>query len=177
MTATVAGCTVLGGDTKLIGDTSEEDSSVLTFTDDGETVLKIQLVKQFSDDEFREYFPFFIASWQPDGIRIDSLELRFRSIPRSSSGFTPAGISLREGAHAHMATLSRVDGHPSTTVIDLPDTTAIGDGSVRIDLLLKGDPLQEPQELWIQAKATLSSDGTFGEAYEVRGDYTVKFPS
>lgn len=175
MTAAVAGCTALGRGRKITGDPSDEDSSVLAFTEEDEPILRIQLTKQFSDDVEREYYPFFIASWQPDGVQLDSLELRFRS-PPNSAGFIPAGISLQEGAHADKATLAREEVDPSTTIVDLPETSDIGRGSVRIDLLLRGDQTQNPQELWIQAKATLSSEGFFGSEYDVRGDYTIAFP-
>ncbi|ELZ17098.1 hypothetical protein C476_16215 [Natrinema limicola JCM 13563] len=154
----------------------EDDGSViLPFSENGEDVFRIQFQKQFIDDEKREYYPFFVASWQPAGIRLDSLRLEFRS-PPYTAGFSPAGISLREDAHAYKATLSQDGDDPSTTILDMPDTTDIGRGSVRANLLLAGAHEQNPQELWIGTEATLSDDGFWRTEYSATGDFTVEFP-
>ncbi|WP_337652752.1 hypothetical protein [Halomontanus rarus] len=173
----LAGCTTVGGETRLTaGDVIEDGGSVvLPFSENGEDVLRIQFQKQFTGDEKREYYPFFVASWQPDGVRLDSLQLEFRSPPHTA-GFSPAGISLREDAHAHKATLSQDGDNPSTTILDMPDTTDIGHGSVKVDLLLTTDREQDPQELWIGTEATLSTDSFWGTDYSATGDFTVEFP-
>ena len=170
-----AGCTGMSSETHLTpGDASEHGSSaVLPFSDGDDDVLRIQFDKQFTGDEKRDYYPFFISTLQPNGDRIDSLRLEFRSPPHTS-GFSPAGIALREDAHAHKATLSQDGDDPSRTVLDLPDTTDIGRGSVKVNLLLEGD--REPQQLWIRAEATLSSDGLLGSNYSATGELTVAFP-
>jgi len=172
-----AGCTTVGSETQLTPeDVIEHGSSVVfPFTDDGEDVLRFQLDKQFTGDEARVYYPFFISTLQPAGDRIDSLHLEFRSPPHTD-GFSPAGISLREDAHAHKATLSRDGDDPSTTILDLSDTTDIGRASVRVDLLLEDDPERSPQDLWMGVEATLSSDGLLAGGYTATGDLTVEFP-
>ncbi len=177
MTIPLAGCTTVGGETPLTADDVIEDdgSVILPFSENGENVLRVQFQKQFTDDGKREYYPFFIASWQPDGIRLDSLRLKFRS-PPYTAGFSPAGISLREEAHAYKATLSQDGDDPSTTILDMADTTDIGRGSVRMDLLLAVDHEQDPQELWIGTEATLSDDGFWGTDYSATGNFTVEFP-
>jgi len=177
MTIPLAGCTTVGSEIRLTADHVIEDdgSVVLPFSENGEDVLKIQFQKQFPDDEKREYYPFFVASWQPDGIRLDSLRLKFRS-PPYTAGFSPAGISLREGAHAYKATLSQDGDDPSTTILDMPNTTGIGRGSVKADLLLAGDHEQDPQELWIGTEATLSNNGFWRTEYSAIGDFTAEFP-
>ena len=147
----------------------------INFEEDGEDVLKVQLLKQFSGDDRLEYYPFLVASWQRDGVRLDALRLKFRS-PPITGGFSPAGISLREDAHAHKATLSRHGDDPSTTILELPDTSDIGHGSVSVRLLLAGDRSQDPQELWIRAEGALSSDEILGGDYRASGEFTVEVP-
>lgn len=173
----LAGCAGVRGETPLIAEEPIKDgsSAVLPFTADGEDVFKVQLQKQVTNGDERTYFPFFIASWQRDEVMIDSLRLTFRS-PPMTSGFTPAGIALREGGHADRATLSRDGEDPSVTIVDLPDTADIGGGSVRVDLLLERDAGQDPQELRIGSTAALSSDGLFGTDYHASGEMTVEFP-
>jgi len=176
MAVPLAGCTSVGGETRLTADDVIEDDGgvVLPFSENGEDLFRIQFQKQFTDDEKREYYPFFVTSWQPDGIRLDSLRLKFRS-PPSTAGFSPAGISLREGDHAYKATLSQDGDNPSTTILDMPDTTGIGHGSVKTDFLLAGDHEQNPQELWIGTEAALSDDGFWRTNYSATGDFTVGF--
>jgi len=170
-----AGCTAVRGETHLSPEDviSHGSSVVVPFSHDGEDVLRFQLDKQFPVDEERSYYPFFISTLQPAGNQIDSLRLRFRSPPHGGS---PAGISLREGDHAHKATLSQDEPNPSITILDLPDTADIGQASVKVNLLLEGDHDQEPQELWIQVEAALSSNSLLGADYSAAGDFTVEFP-
>lgn len=177
MAVPLAGCTTVSGETRLTADEVIEDgrSVVLPFSEDGEDVLRIQVRKQFTDDKTRGYYGFYVTSWQPDGVRLDSLQLKFRS-PPYTAGFSPAGIALREDAHAHKATLSQDGDDPSTTVLDMPDTTDIGYGSVRANLLLAIDHEQDPQELWIGTEATLSDDSFWSGNYIATGDVTVEFP-
>lgn len=177
LAGSVAGCSGVQGETPLAADEPivDDSSAVLPFTADGEDVFKVQLQKQFTGDEPRTYYPFFIASWQRDGVSIDSFRLSFRS-PPATAAFVPAGIALREGGHADRATLSRDGEDPSETVVELPDTTDIGGGSVRVDLLLERDDRQVPQELRIGAVAGLSADGLFGSDYRASGELTVEFP-
>ena len=172
----LAGCTAYGRPAKLTGELDEEGrNTILRFPKDGEDVLRVQVIRQYADDAELAHYPFFIATWQPDGIRVDSLELHFRS-PSHTDGFTPAGISLREGAHAAYATIRRDDPDPSTTIVNLPDTEDIGQGSVRVDLLLARDTQQDPQELWIRADASLSGDGFIRDGYRARGQFTMTVP-
>ena len=172
-----SGCTAVRGERQLTTeDVIEHESSVvLPFTDGGEDVLQIQLDKQYTGDEQRGYYPFSISTLQPAGDRIDTLHFEFRSPPHTD-GFSPAGISLREDAHAHKARLSRDGDDPSTTILALPDTTEIGRASVKVDLLLEGDHERDSQELWIRVEAVLSSDSPLGTDYEASGDLTVEFP-
>ncbi len=172
-----AGCTGVSGETHLTPDDVIEHgpSIVLPFSDDGDDVLRIQLNKQFTGDEQRDYYPFSVSTLQPKGDQIDSLRLEFRSPPHTS-GFSPAGVSLREDAHAHKATLSQDGDDPSTTILDLPDTADIGRASVKVNLLLEGDDEQDSQQLWIRAEAALSSDSLLGSDYSATGDVTVEFP-
>jgi len=58
----------------------------------------------------------------------------------------------------------------------MPDTTDIGYGSVKMDLLLAGDYEQDTQELWIGIEATLSDDGFWRTEYSATGVFTVDFP-
>lgn len=175
--ATTAGCTVISGEINLTADevVEHDRSLVLPFSHDDEDLLRIQLNKQFTGDEKRAYYPFSISTLQPAGNQIDSLRLKFRSQPHSSD-FSPAGLALKEDHHAHMATLSQDGDDPSTTVLDLPDTASIGQGSVVVNLLLGGDHAEEPQQLWIRAEATLGSDSLLGTDYSATGDVTVRFP-
>ena len=172
-----AGCTAVEGETHLTPEDVIEHggSVVLPFSDAGDDVLRFQFDKQFSGDEFREYYPFFISTLQPSGDRIDSLRVEFRS-PAHTAGFSPAGIALREDAHAHKAALSQDGDDPSITILDLPDTTDIGRSSVRVNFLLEGDTEQAPQELQMNIQASLSSTGLLGTDYNARGDLTVEFP-
>lgn len=172
-----AGCTAVRGETQLrAGDVVEHGGSVvLPFSDDGEDVLRFQLDKQFTGDERRDHYPFFISTLQPAGNQIDSLRVTFRSPPHTG-GYSPAGISLREDDHAHKATLSQDGDNPSTTILDLPDTTAIGQASVKVNLLLEGDHGQNPQELWMGVEAELSSHSLLGTDYSATEDLTVEFP-
>ena len=172
----LAGCTSVRGETPLASESEVEDTSaVIRFRDDGEEILRVQLQKQHRGEERRDYYPFWIATWQPEGVEVSSIRYEFRS-PSYTSGFSPAGISLREDGHAKYATLSQDGDDPSTTVLDLPDVTEIGRGSVKVDLLLTDDPQQDPQELWIGAEAELSADGLLGSSYSATGDVTVEFP-
>lgn len=175
--ASTAGCTAINRETHLTADEIVEHgtSIVLPFSDDGEEKLRLQFDKQFTGDENRDYYPFFISTLQPDGQQIDSLRLKFRSPPHSS-GFSPAGIALREDGHADMATLFQDGNDPSTTVIDLPDTADVGQGSAVINLLFEGNHDEAPQRLWIQVQAVLSSDSRLGTEYSATGDLTVAFP-
>ncbi|SDC39417.1 hypothetical protein [Natrinema hispanicum] len=177
LTVGIAGCTRVRGETQLTADdvVADDSSATLPFETDGEDVLSIQLQKQFLDGEKREYYPFYVSSWQRDGVRLDSLRLEFRS-PPYTSGFSPAGISLQADAHAHKATLSRDEDDPSTTILNVLETTDIGHGSVVVQLLLSADHTQDPQKLWIGAEATLSSDSLLGADYRATGDVTVEFP-
>ena len=177
LTVGVAGCTGVKGKTQLTPEdvVTDSSSSILPFSKGGEHVLNIQFQKQFHNDEKPEYYPFYISSWQRDGVRLDSLRLEFRS-PPYTGGYSPAGISLREGAHAYKATLSQDGDDPSTTILDMPDTTDIGRGSVKADLLLAVDHEQDPQELWIGTEATLSDDGFWRTEYSATGDFAVEFP-
>ena len=173
--ASTAGCAGVSGRTPLKGDEAiDERSAILTFEADDEVVLKIQLVKQYSPGESREHYPFYVATWQPSDVLLESLELRFQS--SQSGGFSPAGISLREGAHAHYATLSQHDLHPSRTILALPDTAAIGGGSVKVNLLFDGQARDAPSSLWVRADANLTSSGFLGTDYRAVDDMSVEFP-
>lgn len=172
-----AGCTAVRGETHLTPDDVIEHgtSIVLPFSDNDEDILRIQFDKHFTDDDKREYYPFVISTLQPAGEQIDSLRLKFRS-PPVTAGFSPAGIYVREDGHAHKGKLSQDGDDPSTTVLDLPDTTDIGQGSVVLTLLLAGDHKQTPQKLWMGIEAELSSDSLLGTEYSATGDLTVEFP-
>ena len=175
--ASIAGCTGVDREAHLTADemVKHGTSVVLPFRDDGEDILRLQIDKQFTGDENREYYPFFVSTLQPDGHQIDSLRLKFRSPPHTS-GFSPAGIALREDGHAHKATLSQHGEDPSTTLIELPDTADIGEGSLVVNLLLEGNHAEDPQHLWINIGAELSSNGLLGTDYSATGDLTVGFP-
>lgn len=171
-----AGCTFARDEVRLAADDEHDDSSaLLRFSEDGEEVLTVTLQKQFTGDDRREYYPFRISTWQRDGLGLASLRLEFRSPPHAS-GFSPAGIHLREDGHADRATLARDGDDPSTTVLDMPDVADIGHGSVVVRLLLSADRTRDPQELWTRVEATLSADGVVGAAYRATGDVTVAFP-
>ncbi len=175
--ASTGGCTAVNRETHLTAGKIIEHgkSAVLPFRDDGEDILRLQIDKQYTGDEKRDYYPFFISTLQPDGHQLDSLRLKFRSPPHSS-GFSPAGIALREDGDANKATLSQDGDDPSTTVIDLPDTTDIGQASVVIHLLFAGHHAESPQQLWMNAEAELSSDSLLGTDYSATGDFTLEFP-
>ena len=175
LAGSVAGCTGLGRTVELTPEEPPEDSTNLGFYDANEERFRLQVIQQGPDDPEAAFYRFFMATWQPDGTRVDSLTLRFRS-PPTSSGYNPAGISLNEGAHADRATIYQEDEDPSTTVIELADTTDIGRGSVRVDCVLEGDREDGPQQLWIGTEATCSADGLLETTYRASGALTVTFP-
>ena len=177
---TTAGCSSVRGERSLVSDEEIDDTSALLLfresRTDGNDVLNVHLQKQFTDAEPREYYPFWIAATrQREDVRVSSLRLTFRSPPRVS-GFSPAGIHLREDGHAEKATLYQHGDNPSTTVLDLPDIDDIGRGSVVANLLLTGDQTQDPQELWMRVEAILSTDSVTEPDYSATGDITVEFP-
>lgn len=176
VSGTLAGCTVLRS-TPALAATEEIDerNALLRFQAANEDVLTVNLKKLFLDRETREYYPFRVSTWQRDGVELSSLQLRFRSPPHSS-GFSPAGIALREGSHADRATLSQEGDDPSTTVVDMPDLAGIGHATVDIGFLLTADHEQDPQRLWMRCEASLSADSLRRSGYRADGDLTVAFP-
>ena len=173
----MAGCTAMARETHLTPEEPIEHgtSLVLPFTENGEDVLRLQLDKQFTDEKARSYYPFFISTLQPAGDDIKSLTLQFRS-PAHPLSDSPAGIALRDDAHAYKAELLQDNDDPSTTILSLPDISEIGQASVRLNLLLERDHEQDPQELWIGVSADLSSEGLVGTHYRASGELTVAFP-
>lgn len=173
---TVAGCTSVGGKTPLAHEEqSDEAGALLRFSENDDDVMTLQLQEQYLDEREREYYPFRISTWQPDGVRLSSLRLEFRSPPRSS-GFSPAGIHLREEDHAGYVELHRDSDDPSTTVLEMPDVADIGHGSVSVHILLSGDDARDQQELWMGVEAGLSSEGLVGTEYSANGETTLEVP-
>lgn len=174
-----AGCASVRGGTSLVSDEEIDDASALLrfrkSDEEGKDVLKVHVQKQFTGKEEKKYYPFRVSTWQRGDVKLSSLRLKFRSPPHAS-GFSPAGIHLREDGHAEKATLYRDDDDPSTTVLELPDIGDIGHGSVIVRLLLSGDHTQDPQELWIRVEADLSTDSIKETDYSATGDTTVEFP-
>ncbi|WP_226007780.1 hypothetical protein [Natrinema salinisoli] len=179
ISGTTAGCTSVGGKTSLSSNTETNDShGLLRFRKDNETgeeIARVQIVKLSINDEERDHYPFRISTWQQEGIRLSSLRLKFRS-PPYEPGFSPPGIYLREGHHAEKADLYRDEDDSSTTVVDLPDTSDIGDGSISLQFLLTGDQTQDPQQLFVGAEASLSTDDIIETGYSATGDITIEFP-
>ncbi len=97
-------------------------------------------------------------------------------MPPHSGGFSPAGISLNEDDHAHLADIRRTSEDPSTTVIELSDLgDDYGDGTVGLRILAADDDRQ-PQDLWMRVESTLEPDGPSGEEYFARGETTLALP-
>lgn len=181
LTGALAGCASVSRERPLQGektiDESRRGSATLRFTDDNEDedLFRVHVQKRYGSEERRIYYPFRVSTWQPDGYRLTSLGLQFRS-PPYPTGFSPAGIALQEDGHADKAILSRKNDDPSTTVLDFPDVSAIGRGSVVVNILLTADEGQDPQELWSRMEATLSAEGVFGRQYSARGETTLEVP-
>jgi hypothetical protein len=170
----LAGCTALGGETALtVSEEKNGHGTDLLFSDD-DVVLAVGFQRHFQNDDARRHYPIQItATSQRSGIRISSLRYSFRSPPHSG-GFTPAGISLNEDGHAHLADLRRKSDDPSTTVIELSDfEDAYGDGTLELEILAADDADRQSQDLWVRVESTLESDGFSGEQYTARGETTL----
>ena len=170
-----AGCMSASGETSLLPNEDIDDSGgTLRFSEDGEDVFTVRLQHQFTDPDEHEYYPFRVSTWQADDLTLDSWRLQFRSPPQASA-YSRAGIYLREDAHAHLATLSQDGEDPSITVLDLPETSSIGEGTVTVRLLLAADPSQDPHELWMHVEAVLEGNGLLDGSYTADGHITIPF--
>ena len=69
--ASTAGCSGVNRETHLTaGEIVEHGRSVvLPFRDDGEDKFRLQIDKQFTGDENRDYYPFFISTLHQMDIR------------------------------------------------------------------------------------------------------------
>ena len=145
----------------------------LLFSDDDGNVLGVVFQRHFQKDDTRRHYPIQIrATSQRSGIRIPSLRYSFRSPPHSG-GFSPAGISLNEDGHAHLADLRRKFDDPSTTVIGLSDfEDAYGDGTLVLEILAADEAARRQRDLRVRVESTLESDGLSGERYTARGETT-----
>lgn len=171
-----AGCSAVTGTTNLRGETEiDERWAAIHFREDGETVFRLQLMRQYSGEQPRAFYPFSITTWQRDGIQLDSLSLSFRAPPYASA-VTGPGIYLREDAHADRATITQDDTIPVTTTVAISDTSEIGSGTVRVNLLLEGDGDPEGQELHVRVDAELSSSGVLGAEYSAHDEVRPTFP-
>ena len=148
----------------------------LLFSDGDGDVLGV-VFRHFRSDDARRHYPIQIrATSQRSGIRISSVRYSFRSPPHSG-GFSPAGISLNEDGHAHLADLRRKSDDPSTTVIELSDfKDAYGNGTLELEILAADEADRQPQNLWVRVESTLESDGFSGEQYTARGETTLTLP-
>lgn len=171
----LAGCTAVTGERRLSGDDEVDDrTAVIHFSEDGETLFRLQIVKQFPGEEARTYYPFSVTTWQEDGLRLDSLTLEFRPAP--NSGSTAPGIHLREDAHADRVSMSQTDAVPPSTVLELADTSEIGDGSVRVNLLAAADERDGSHGVSVRTAAELSSTGLLGPDYTADDQLWLRFP-
>jgi hypothetical protein len=174
----LAGCTALGGETALtVSEEKDRHGTDLLFSDGDGDVLGVVFQHHFRNDDARRHYPIQIrATSQRSGIRISSVRYSFRSPPRSG-GFSPAGISLNEDGHAHLADLRRKSDDPSTTVIELSDfEDAYGNGTLVLEILAAGEAARQPQDLWVRVESILESDGFSGEQYTARGVTTLTLP-
>jgi hypothetical protein len=170
----LAGCTALGSETALtVSEETNSHGTDLLFSDD-DVVLAVGFQRHFQNDDARRHYPIQItATSQRSGVRISSLRYSFRSPPHSG-GFTPAGISLNEDGHAHLADIRRKSDDPSTTVIELSNfEDAYGDGTLELEILAADDADRQSQDLWVRVESTLESDGFSGEQYTARGETTL----
>lgn len=174
---TTAGCTLFRERKQLRADAPDDSGVrvVLPFTSNGEDVLRVELVKQDAPREEPVYYPFIITMWRRDDVWLDDLRFSFRS-PPDADGISPAGIALRDAGRQHAATFRQTRADPSTTVLDIPNTTDIEGDSLTFQLLLASDPRQSPQELWVRVEAELSSREFVGPLFEAQGEMTVEFP-
>jgi len=173
----LAGCTALGSETALtVSEEKDRNGTDLLFSDGDGNVLGV-VFRHFQSDDARRHYPIQIrATSQRSGIRISSLRYSFRSPPHSG-GFSPAGISLNEDGHAHLADLRRKSDDPSTTVIELSDfEDAYGNGTLVLEILAADEAARQPQDLWVRVESTLESDGFSGEQYTARGETTLTLP-
>ena len=173
----LAGCTALGSETALtVSEEKDRNGTDLLFSDGDGNVLGV-VFRHFQNDDARRHYPIQIrATSQRSGIRISSLRYSFRSPPHSG-GFSPAGISLNEDGHAHLADLRRKSDDPSTTVIELSDfKDAYGNGTLELEILAADEADRQPQDLWVRVESTLESDGFSGEQYTARGETTLTLP-
>ena len=170
----LAGCTALGSETALtVSEEKDRHGTDLLFSDGDGNVLGV-VFRHFQNDDARRHYPIQIrATSQRSGIRISSVQYSFRSPPHSG-GFSPAGISLNEDGHAHLADLRRKSDDPSTTVIELSDfKDAYGNGTLELEILAADEAARQPQDLWVRVESTLESDGFSGEQYTARGETTL----
>ena len=173
----LAGCTALGSETALtVSEEKDRHGTDLLFSDGDGDVLGV-VFRHFQNDDARRHYPIQIrATSQRSGIRISSVRYSFRSPPHSG-GFSPAGISLNEDGHAHLADLRRKSDDPSTTVIELSDfKDAYGNGTLELEILAADEAARQPQDLWVRVESTLESDGFSGEQYTARGETTLTLP-
>ena len=170
----LAGCTALGSGTALtVSEEKDRNGTDLLFSDGDGNVLGV-VFRHFQNDDTRRHYPIQIrATSQRSGIRISSVRYSFRSPPHSG-GFSPAGISLNEDGHAHLADLRRKSDDPSTTVIELSDfKDAYGNGTLVLEILAADEAARQPQDLWVRVESALESDGFSGEQYTARGETTL----
>ena len=173
----LSGCTALGSETALtVSEEKDRNGTDLLFSDGDGNVLGV-VFRHFQNDDARRHYPIQIrATSQRSGIRISSVRYSFRSPPHSG-GFSPAGISLNEDGHAHLADLRRKSDDPSTTVIELSDfEDAYGNGTLVLEILVADEAARQPQDLWVRVESTLESDGFSGEQYTARGETTLTLP-
>ena len=173
----LAGCTALGSGTALtVSEEKDRNGRNLLFSEGDGNVLGV-VFRHFWSDDARRHYPIQIrATSQRSGIRISSVRYSFRSPPHSG-GFSPAGISLNEDGHAHLADLRRKSDDPSTTVIELSDfEDAYGNGTLELEILAADEADRQPQDLWVRVESTLESDGFSGEQYTARGETTLTLP-
>ena len=171
----LAGCTALGSETALtVSEEKDRNSTDLLFSDGDGNVLGVVFQRHFQNDDARRHYPIQIrATSQRSGIRISSVRYSFRSPPHLG-GFSPAGISLNEDGHAHLADLRRKSDDPSTTVIELSDfEDAYGNGTLVLEILAANEADSQSQDLWVRVESTLESDGFSGEQYTARGETTL----
>ena len=174
----LTGCTALGNETALtVSEEKDRHGTDLLFSDGDGDVLGVVFQRHFQNDGARRHYPIMIrATSQRSGIRISSLRFSFRSPPHSG-GFSPAGISLNEDGHAHLADLRRKSDDPSTTVIELSNfEDAYGNGTLVLEILAADEAARQPQDLWVRVESTLESDGFSGEQYTARGETTLTLP-
>lgn len=176
-----AGCSSVGSTTITTPEeerTEDGDVNLNFRTEGGENVATITVMpgrQRYSGHRGAEV-PVKIALTHGDATKIESVRFDLRAPPSPTGAGVPAEVAFTTPfAKPHPSIELYTDPDDVSTILDIPDTGAQGDGTMVFDFLLTG-VRDATAELSVDATIELSEGGVLGQNYTLEGLALVPLP-